>query len=374
MKFLHMADLHIGKVLNDIPLIDDQRVLLKEVASLATEHAVDAVVIAGDIYQKAAPQAEAMTLFNAFLSDLHARGIPVIAISGNHDSDERVAYLSDFVADAGIHLCAPFHGEPDSVILRDAYGEVEFHLLPFVRAATVKKYYPHQKISSVDDAVKCVIRHMKLSKKRRHVLIAHQFIIGSEVCDSEERIVGGLDAISADAFDVFDYTALGHIHTPQMFLGGKVRYSGSLMKYSFSETYQHKGVLLAELKEKGELTAENLPLHYPHDMRDLRGSLEDLMAEPPSDDYLRITVTDEDVPPDAQLSLRQVYKNLMVFRIENSKTNLEMNVDHDNAVESKGIRELFCDFYAERNNGLAPSEDAMALLHEILTEMGVESK
>lgn len=374
MKFLHMADLHIGKVLNGISLLDDQRKILQKVAELAEQNGADAVVIAGDIYQRMAPQAEAMTLFNTFLSDLHARSIPVIAISGNHDSDERVAYLNDLVKAMDIHLAAPFHGIPDSVVLKDTDGEVEFHLLPFLRASAVKQYYPHKKIASVEDAVRCVIEHTSLKKKRRHVLIAHQFITGSVTCDSEERIVGGLDAISAEVFAPFDYVALGHIHTPQQFLGGKVRYCGSLMKYSFSESGQQKGPLLVELNGGGEVHARQLPLDIPHDMRELRGGMEELMSSPPSDDYLRITVTDEDVPPDAQSTLREIFPNMMVFRIENSKTNVEMTVDHGNDIESKNLTELFCDFYAERNNGILPGEKQMLLLAQILTEMKVESK
>ena len=374
MKFLHMADLHIGKVLNGIPLMEDQRLLLRQAAALAEQNGVDAVILAGDIYQRLAPQAEAMTLFNSFLSDLHARNIPVIAISGNHDSDERVAYLNDLVSAMGIHLSAPFHGIPDSVILNDAYGEVEFHLLPFLRASAVRKYYPGEKLVSAEDAMSCVIAHTPLDKSRRHVMIAHQFITGSVTCDSEERIVGGLDAIAAEVFAPFDYTALGHIHTPQQFLEGKVRYCGSLMKYSFSEAGQKKGLLLVELGEKGEVHTEHLPLDIPHDMRELRGGMEELTKMPPSDDYLRVTVTDENVPPDAQITLRQIFRNMMVFRIENSKTDLEMEVVHDNDIESKSLTELFCEFYADRNNGVTPAEKQMKLLGEILTEMEVETK
>lgn len=370
MKFLHMADLHIGKVLCDVPLLEDQRVLLKQAAALASEHKADAVVIAGDIYQKAAPQAEAMSLFNEFLSDLHSRHIPVLAIGGNHDSDRRVAYLSDLVVSQGIHLCKPFAGVPESVVLRDEYGEVEFHLLPFLRASLVRKLYPEEQIASVQEAVAAVLRHTPLSENRRHVLLAHQYISGALPCDSEDRTVGGLDAIDAGLFDSFDYVALGHIHTPQSFLKGKVRYCGSLMKYSFSEVGQHKGPLLVELREKGNLTVTPLSLTYPHEMRELSGSLEALMNEPPSGDFLRVTVTDEEVAPDARILLRQIFPNMMVFGIRNSRLREDRVVDREADVAKRSVEELFTEFYTQQNNGTEPTQEHLELLREILREMG----
>ena len=245
MKFLHTADLHIGKQLNDVSFLEDQRHILGQIASLAEQERVDAVLVAGDVYQKSSPPAEAMTLFNDFVTRLVRAGIRLFAISGNHDSDQRISYFSELIRASGVYVSERFEGSVQTIPMEDEYGPINICMLPFLRPAQVRRFHPDDKIASYQDAMRAVLMHSPVDARERNILLCHQFITGAERSDSEEASVGGLDNIDAELFDDYDYVALGHIHRPQQLLRSTLRYAGSPLKYSFSEVDHRKSVALS---------------------------------------------------------------------------------------------------------------------------------
>lgn len=372
VKLLHIADLHLGKRLNGVSFLEDQISLLDQIANLArTEHA-DAVIIAGDVYQKASPQSEAMAAFDAFVTRLAAAGIRVLVISGNHDSAQRISYLSALVRNAGVYVSEEFTGTVQTVTLSDAFGEVHFGLLPFLKPIQARRFYPDEKIETYEDAVRTVLRHSPIDPSARNVLVCHQFVTGAATCDSEETAVGGLDCVDVSAFDGYDYVALGHIHGPQRMTRDTVRYAGSLMKYSFSEVNHRKSVTVVELLEKGDVRLRTVPLTAPHDMRTVEGMLADVMAMPYSEDYVWVTIHDELPPPDARVSISTVFPNLLKFSVVNSKTKMDIDVLARDQMESKSVPELFSDFYRLQNNDVAPGERHIEMLTAILRELEEE--
>lgn len=370
MRFLHTSDLHLGKRLNDINLLEDQKEVLRHIVKTAEERMCEAVLIAGDIYDKTNPSAEAMNAFDRFLQAFAEKNIPVFIISGNHDSQQRVAYMSGLARRSGVYICGGFDGRLSTYALEDEYGKLYVHLLPFIKPADVRKFYPDEQIETYDDAVRTVIEHSEIDTKERNVIVAHQFVTGAEICDSEVFAIGGLDNISAGNFDIFDYAAMGHIHGSQYISRPEVRYSGSPLKYSFSEANHRKSVTITELREKGCVEISTSEIGFIHDIREVRGKLDELMEQPYSEDYVRITLTDEDVPPDARISLRTVYPNMMRFAVENSKTGEVFDDDMGADVESKTPLELFSDFYRLMNNDVPPSEEHTALIEKILERLG----
>ena len=267
MRFLHTADLHLGKQMNDLSLLEDQKAVLEQVIRIAGDEKVDAVLIAGDVYQRTSPQAEAMALFDSFVSRLAADGRKVFVISGNHDSALRISYFSSLVRDSGVYVTEAFTGEVQHVTLRDRDGDVTVWMLPFLRPAQVRRALPEEKITSYQDAVAAVLRHADIDHAKRNVLMCHQFIVGCETCDSEELSIGTLDHIDGTVFDGFDYVALGHIHGPQRVLRDTMRYAGSPLKYSFSEASHKKSVTIVDLYEKGDTKVRTVPLYPLHDVR-----------------------------------------------------------------------------------------------------------
>ena len=260
MKFLHTADLHLGRRLNDIPLLDDQKVMLKQIVEIALDESVDAVILAGDIYDKSMPGADAMSVFDDFISRLAEHDIKVFMISGNHDSGERISYFSGIISRAGIYASEAFNGTLQKV----PFGEVDIYLLPYIRPLQVRKFYPDEEIITYEDAVRAVISKSEVDKSRRSILVSHQYIVGAEISDSEEFAVGGLDAISASVYDDFDYVALGHLHKPQKVKRDTMRYAGSPLKYSISEANHRKSVTVVEVGE--ELEIRQVPLTALHDV------------------------------------------------------------------------------------------------------------
>lgn len=369
MKFLHLSDLHLGKQMNDLCLLPDQEAILQQILSLAETEQADAVLIAGDVYQRSTPQAEAMALFDRFVSALAEKGKKVFVISGNHDSALRISYFASLVKQAGVHVTENFDGRLQSSSLQDRDGEVVLWMLPFVRPAQVKRFLPEEKIVTCQDAVAAVIRRAAIDPKKRNVLIAHQFIAGSETCDSEEHMVGGLDAIDASVFDVFDYVALGHIHKAQKVGRETLRYAGSPLKYSFSECNHHKSVTLVDLQEKGQVQLRRLPLYPLRDVRQIEGMMEDLLRMPYSEDYVWVTVHDELVPPDARITLSVNFPNMMKFSVVNSRTKQDINVLATEKMENKTAAELFCDFYSLQNNGQLPTDAHRNVLEKVIREL-----
>ena len=369
MRFLHIADLHLGKQLNDLSLLADQEFVLDQIVSIAEEERADAVLIAGDVYQRSSPQAEAMALFDSFVSRLVRLGKKVFVISGNHDSALRISYFSSLVRSSGVYVSEAFEGRMQNVALNDADGEIVVWLLPFLRPSRVKRWLPEEKITTCQEAVQAVLRHTDIDTRKRNVLLCHQFITGSETSDSEEMTVGGLDNIDASVFDAFDYVALGHIHKPQKVLRESLRYAGSPLKYSFSEALHKKSAAIADIREKGDVTVRTVPLYPLHDLRRIEGTMDSLMRLPYSEDYLWITVHDELVPPDARVTLSVNFPNMMKFSVSNSRTKYDVDVLAAQSMENKTVLELFTDFYRLQNNDAEPGEAHRKVLEKVLREL-----
>lgn len=363
MRFLHLSDLHLGKRVCEFSMLDDQRYILEQILSLLDTRPVDAVLLAGDLYDKPVPPAEAVRLLDWFLTELADRKLPVFAISGNHDSAERIAFGAHLLAGSQVYVSPVFEGAPAPIPLTDAYGPVDIYLLPFLKPAMVRHIYPDEPIESYSDALGCVLRRCAPDPARRSVLVAHQFVAGAAACESEEPSVGGLDCVDAALFDGFDYVALGHLHSPQKVGRDTLRYCGTPLKYSFSEAYQHKSATFVELGPKGEVTLSTAPLTPKHDLRELRGSYMELTdrrsyAGTATDDYLHITLTDEQDVPDALARLRVIYPNLMRLDYDNLRTRTQADLDAPTQTEQKTPLEHFAAFYALQNNQPLSAEQA----------------
>ncbi|MCH5251795.1 MAG: exonuclease SbcCD subunit D [Lachnospiraceae bacterium] len=369
MRFLHTADLHIGKRLFDVNLAADQRAVLHQIADIAKKEQCDAVLIAGDIYDKPTPSAEAMGIFDTFVSELVLGGISVYAISGNHDSGERVNYLSGLIEKQGIVMRGKYEGDLYCKTLSDEYGELDLYLLPFIKPIGVKVYFPEEEIATYEEALRTVLGQAERNPDRRSVLVSHQFVMGASTCDSEEFAIGGLDAISFDAYEGFDYVALGHIHGGQKIKKNTLRYSGTPLKYSFSEALHKKSVTIVEVKEKGDVTCRPVPLSPIHDLRIVKGNYEELMDMTYSEDYVQVIVTDEEVMPDARVSLLAVFPNMLKFSVENSRTSVSWEATDSDGFENKSPLEMMEEFYCFRNNAEKMGESQREVLTELLEEL-----
>ena len=369
MRFLHLADLHLGKQMNDLSLLEDQKAILQQIIGIADSEHVDAVLIAGDVYQRSSPQAEAMALFDAFVSQLAAQGRKVFIISGNHDSALRISYFSSLLRTSGVHVTEAFDGRLQRVTLHDSEGELVVWLLPFLRPSQVKRFLPEEKIATTQDAVQAVLRQSPIDREKRNILLCHQFITGCETSDSEELTVGGLDNVDAALFDGFDYVAMGHIHKPQRVLRDTLRYAGSPLKYSVSEAGHKKSVAVVDMGPKGCVAVRMVPLKPLRDVRLLEGNMEDLMRLPYSEDYLWVTVHDELVPPDARVTLSVNFPNILKFSVANSRTRYDVDVQALQHLENKTVPELFRDFYRLQNSDREPSDEHMKVLGQALREV-----
>ena len=326
MKLMHLSDLHLGKRLMEVSLQEDQTYILNQIEQIAAEERPQAVLIAGDVYDRSNPSAEAMTLFAGFLHRLTVLGCTVLVISGNHDSSERVAYLGELVRDNGVHLSPVYNGHIEPVTLRDENGEVRFYLMPYIHPETVRQFFPEAEITGQNDAVRTVIEEMNPDPSCRNVVLSHQFISGSTFDDPEQRAVGTLDNVDASLYDAFDYAALGHIHRPQSAgrSDGTMRYCGSPLKYSQREAGTEKSVTLAELGRKGEIRLRQRPLKPLREMRPVRGAFDDLIERGPEpgteDDYFFITLTDEEDITNAAAQLRQRFGRVLAVDFDNERT------------------------------------------------------
>ena len=355
MKLIHLSDLHLGKRVGEVSMLEDQAYILDRVLDIVDGAGPDALLIAGDVYDKSVPSAEAVTLFDDFLCRLAWRKLPVLVISGNHDSPERLAFGSRLMEGAGVHLSPVYDGNVKPITLTDEHGPVDFWLLPFLKPAHLRRFYPEETIDSYTDAVGAAIAHMNIDPSRRNVLLCHQFVTGAATCESEELIVGGTDNVDAAVFDGFDYVALGHLHGPQNVGSSRIRYCGTPLKYSFSEASQYKSVTVAELGEKGDLTLHTVPLTPRHDMRVIQGTFAQLTAENRDaagerEDYLHIILTDEEDVPEALGRLRLVYPNILKLSYDNNRTRTSQSVDRAQRVAQKSPLELFEELYETQNN------------------------
>ena len=327
MKFIHLSDLHLGKRLNEFSLLEDQAYILEECLRIVSEERPDAVILAGDIYDKAVPSAEAVTLFDDFLGRLSGCGVRVFVLSGNHDSSERLAFGGRLVKAGGVYLSPVYDGRVEPVRLTDAYGPVNVYMLPFVKPAHVRRCFPDSEIASYTDAVRTAVEQMHMDPAERNVLITHQFVTGAARSESEDISVGGADNVDASAFDGIDYVALGHIHGPQQIGSERIRYCGTPLKYSFSEAGHIKSLTVAELREKGDLRVRTVPLKPLRDLRELKGT------------YMELTDP-----------------NLMKLDYDNRRTRSSTVIGGADNVEEKTPLELFGELY-EKQNGMPLSDE-----------------
>ncbi len=363
MKLLHLSDLHLGKRVNEFSMLEDQEYILEEILRVLDGEQPDAVLIAGDVYDKPVPPAEAVQLFDKFLTRLAAKNTQTFLISGNHDSSERLAFGARLMEGSGIHISPVYGGEVKPVELADEFGPVRVYLLPFVKPASVKRFFPEREIGSYTEAVAAAVDAMDLDPAVRNVLVTHQFVTGASRSESEEISVGGSDNVDVSVFDGFDYVALGHIHGPQNIGSERVRYCGTPLKYSFSEVKHAKSVAIAELGKKGELTVRTVPLIPKRDLAEIRGTYMELTAKAfyegkNREDYYHITLTDEEDIRDAVGRLRVIYPNLMKLDYDNLRTRLGGRVEAARQVEKKTPLELFAEFYRKQNNQDMSSEQA----------------
>ena len=370
MKFLHLSDLHIGMRLNDFSLQDDQRFILSQIVDIAKNEKPNAVIIAGDIYDKSIPSVDGVRLFDDFLTNLAEINIPVLAISGNHDSAERLSFGTRLMKISGVHIASTFSGAPECIKLTDSFGEVNFWLLPFIKPATVRRFFPESEIVSYNDAVKMAIGAAELNVNERNVLVAHQFVTGAATSDSEQITAGGIDNVDAELFDAFDYVALGHIHKPQRIKRDEIRYCGTPLKYSFSEASHKKSVTIVTLCEKGHVAIDEIELIPLRDMREIKGSYDELTLRENYEgtnqfDYLRVILTDEEEIPDAVAKLRNIYPNIMRLDYDNRRTKTVSSIDSADGVEKKSPQELFDELY-ELQMGAKMSEAQSKIVSEMI--------
>lgn len=431
MRFIHLSDLHIGKRVNDFPMYEDQEYVLKQVIDVIKNNNIDGVIIAGDIYDKAVAPAEAVALYDRFITSLSHLDIPVFIISGNHDNAQRLSFASDILKKSDIYIASVFEGKLEKVTMHDKYGEINIYMLPFIRPATVKRYmvedvskvnnektdkaitdnimnYDEKKISEDEndiadniinkqkadtaqedktiftytDAVKWVIDNTDIDRSKRNIIIAHQFVTGAVTCDSEELSVGGLDNVEASVFNAFDYVALGHIHGPQTVSRDTIRYCGSLLKYSFSEINHNKSITIADIKGKNpdggcDIEISTFPARPLHNMRHIKGSYSEITDRSSYintclTDYMYITLTDEEDIFDAIGKLRSIYPNIMKLDYDNTRTRNQSYVLCDNNAIYKSPVEITDDFY-EIQNGQAMSEEQRGYLSDTARQIWEEN-
>ncbi|MCI5594492.1 MAG: exonuclease SbcCD subunit D [Clostridiales bacterium] len=370
MKLIHLSDIHLGKRVNEYSMIEDQEYILKRIINIVDDEMPDGVIIAGDVYDKSVPSAEAVQLFDDFLVRLAKRKIEVFVISGNHDSPERIAFASRIMDASGIHMSPVYTGEIVPISMHDEYGEVTVYMLPFVKPVNVRRFCEDE-ITTYTEAVKHAVLKMNINPDNRNVLVTHQFVTGARRSESEEISVGGTDNVDAGVFDDFDYVALGHIHSPQNCGSDKIRYCGTPLKYSFSEARDKKSVTVVEIAEKGNVTYRTVELVPKHDLVELKGTYAELTLKSFyenttwQDDYTHITLTDEEDVPDAIGKLRTVYRRLMKLDYDNKRTRSNAEISGAADIESKSPLELFSDFYALQNNQLM-NEEQTVFMQELI--------
>lgn len=362
--------------MNDYSMIDEQKNILKEILSIIESEKPDAVILAGDIYDKSIPSVEAVNLFDEFLVELDKFDNNIFAISGNHDSPERIAFASRIMDRLGLHFSPVYDGNVKPVVLQDEFGEVNFYMLPFVKPLHVRQFFPDAEINNYTDAVRVAIENMNVDMSQRNVMVAHQFISDASRRESETVSVGGLDNVDANVFDGFDYVALGHLHGAQNCGNEHVRYSGTPLKYSFSEVNDEKSVTIIELGAKGDMKVRTVPLHPIHEWRDLRGTYEEVTNKDfyngttYREDYVRITLTDENDIVDAIGKLRSIYHNIMELRYDNKRTRNYSTVDVA-ANPEKQPSVMFSELFEMQNSSKMEDEQTKyveKMLNEILED------
>lgn len=378
MKFVHLSDLHLGKRVNEYSMLEDQEYILTKIINIIDDEKPFGVIIAGDVYDKSIPSAEAVQMFDDFLTRLAKRNLQVFVISGNHDSPERMSFGSRLMDQSGIHISQVYNGQIEPFAMEDEHGVVNVYMLPFVKPAHVKRF-SGESIESYTDAIRVAIDEMNVNQSERNILITHQFVTGAMRSDSEDVSVGGSDNVDVSVFDSFDYVALGHIHSPQNCTSERVRYCGTPLKYSFSEAKDKKSVTVVELAEKGSLSVKTVPLVPLRDMVEIKGKYNEIMLKSfyentsYQEDYIHITLTDEEDIVDAIGKLRTVYHNLMKLDYDNKRTRSVSQVDGAVDVETKTPIELFSDFYELQNNQ-PMSDEQKAFVEDLIEQVWEDEK
>ncbi|MDD6489711.1 MAG: exonuclease SbcCD subunit D [Clostridia bacterium] len=385
MKFIHLSDLHLGKKVSGFSMIDEQKYILEKILEMIPEIQPDGIIIAGDVFDTGVAQVEAIRLFEQFLENLWKIHIPVFVISGNHDSADRLSYCSKFITDKGIYISKSLSGDIEPITLKDEYGEVNIYLLPFIKPVDVRNVY-QEEFENYTDAVKYVIDRMNVDTSKRNVLVAHQFVGNAKLSKSETSInfrepdndkevynVGGIDNVEKYVFDVFDYTALGHIHQPQNVGSPSVRYCGTPLKYSLEEIDKQKSLTVVELNEKGTLKIDEIPLKPKNDMRQISGKYEDLVSKENYEgtavnDYIYAVLTDDDYIPDVVQKLRTIYPNIMSAVYDNARTSQNNSADVYKKYESKTPLEFFGELFQRQNNENLTDEDKK-ILENLISEI-----
>ena len=377
---MHLADLHLGKRVHGFSMMEDQEYILNRILEIMEEEQPDGLLIAGDVYDKTIPPAEAVRLMDDFLTAVAAKHVPVFLISGNHDSAERVAFGHQLMQGSGIWISPVYDGTIRHHTLEDRWGEVNIYLIPFLRPSVVRSFFPDVEIEDYTDALRTIIEDLQVDTSRRNVVLAHQFVTAAgalpETCDSEQLSVGGLDRVDGSVFSPFDYTALGHLHGPQRVGSETIRYAGSPLKYSFSELHQKKSVTVAELRAKGETEIRQIPLQPRREMIELRGTFEEILEEARKKgelqtDYYHMILTDETDVVDALSRLREYYPNIMLLDYDNRRTRSQKEVEQLDRVEERTPGELFAALY-EQQNGQEMDSDRKEYLDGLIREIWEE--
>lgn len=381
MRFMHLADLHIGKRVNGYPMLEDQKYVLQQVLQVASEQSLDGVILAGDIYDKTVPAGEAVQVLDWFLTELSQLELPVYMVSGNHDSGERLSFGAKLMEKSGVHVESIYDGTLTPIVLEDSYGPLYLYMLPFVKPVHVRKALESKidgeslddEVLTYDDAVARVLQEAKIDENARNLLVAHQLVTGASRCDSEDVSVGGIDNISATLFEDFDYVALGHIHGPQSMTRDTIRYAGTLLKYSFSECNHKKSITIVELKEKGNVEIETIPVKPMRDLRVVKGEYNTLMSpefykESNREDYIKVILTDREDVPEAMGKLSTVYPRIMALEYENRNGRGTAHLDGADVVEQKQPMEYFKEFY-EGKNGVEMTPYQEKIVADLMREV-----
>ncbi len=381
MRFMHLADLHIGKRVNGYPMLEEQKYVLQQVLQVASEQRLDGVILAGDIYDKTVPAGEAVQVLDWFLTALSQLKLPVYMVSGNHDSGERLSFGAKLMEKSGVHVASMYDGTLEPIVLEDSYGPLYLYLLPFVKPVYVRKALENKvdsemldhEIQTYDDAVALVLQEAKIDKNARNLLVAHQLVTGAARCDSEDVSVGGVDNVSAELFEDFDYVALGHIHGPQSMTRDTIRYAGTLLKYSFSECDHKKSITIVEMNEKGNVVIETIPVKALRDLRVIKGEYNTLMSpafykENNQEDYIKVILTDAEDVPEAMGKLSTVYPRIMALEYENRKGRGNLLMDGADVVEKKRPMEYFKEFY-EGKNGVEMTAYQEKIVADVMREV-----
>ncbi|MBO5230985.1 MAG: exonuclease SbcCD subunit D [Clostridia bacterium] len=374
MKLIHLSDLHLGKRVNEFSMLEDQQFILTKIINIIDEQKPDGVIIAGDVYDKSVPSAEAVELFDDFLVRLSKRDLKVFVISGNHDSAERIAFGGRLMNKSGIYMSPVYNGKVEPIAINDEWGEINVYMLPFVKPTNVRRYYPESEIVTYTDAVKTAVDGMNIDASKRNILVTHQFVTGALRTESEDISVGGTDNVDASVFADFDYVALGHIHRSQSCTSNFIRYSGTPLKYSFSEAGDNKSVTVVTIKAKGDIALDFIPLTPKRDMVEIKGSYEELTLKSfwenttYNEDYMHITLTDEEDVPDALARLRVIYKNIMKLDYDNKRTRTINQINGAENVKEKSPFEHFSEFY-ELQNGQPLSNEQSELVKSIIEQI-----